>query len=136
MNKQIGTAFFNTDKVILMAFVAVAAAISLPLINKYRIAKNVEQIIQSTEAIKSQVSDHALAHGKWPLDLKSMKIAAEIELSSGSHYEIKNGVLYVYLDDEPQLQGQLIFTPSRLSNGISWVCDDSSIPSEYQSDEC
>ena len=136
MEKQSGTAFFNTDNMILLAIIGVVAAMLIPLINNYIIAKKVDNIILSTMHIQTKVSDYALEHNKWPLDLKSMTIKPSIKLPLDSHYEVKNGVIYVDLDHKPQLQGQIIFTPIRVGNGVTWVCDDSSIPEEYRSDDC
>mgnify|MGYP004003986319 CR=1 FL=1 len=136
MEKQSGTAFFNTDNMILLAMIGVVAAMLIPLINNYIIAKKVDNIILSTMHIQTNVSDYALKHNKWPLNLKSMMIKTNIKLPLDSHYEVKNGVIYVYLDYKPQLQGELIFTPSRVGKTVTWVCDDSLIPEEYQSDDC
>lgn len=79
-------------------------------------------------AIKTKVSDYALEHNKWPLDLKSMTIESDIKLLLDNHYEVKNGVIFI--------QGQLILMPSRVGKIVTWVCNDSSIAEEYRFDDC
>jgi type II secretory pathway pseudopilin PulG len=120
MERQSGTAFFNTDNMILLAIIGVVAAMLIPLINNYNIAKKVDNIILSTMHIQTKVSNYALEHNKWPLNLKSMTIKPSIKLPLDSHYEVKSGVIYVYLDYKPQLQGELIFTPSRVEKSITF----------------
>ncbi len=108
----------------------------MPLINEYNLARKVDEIILSIRPIQGKVADYALEHNQWPPSLESIKINPAIKLPLDSHYEVKNGVISVYLDNKPQLQGQIVFTPSRGGNSVTWTCDGSSLPEEYRSDDC
>ena len=116
--------------------IGILASIAFPAYSDYKIrAKLIEGHVVA-DSLRREVESYEAVNSQWPSSIDDIGQTNKILPDSVKSVEIDNGVIFIVPNDDLNLEGAIIYSPSKSGDEIIWDCKESTIKSKYLPQDC
>jgi len=141
--KKVQQGFTLIELMIVVAIIGILAAIAIPAYQDYTIRTKISEVMVMASAAKTTTSEYYLSSGSMPDSTGQAGINtddAQSEYVSAIAFATGTGVAsltYTLANLGADVNGEtVIFVGSGSSNGVAWVCTDSSADPRFLPANC
>lgn len=140
--KKIQQGFTLIELMIVVAIIGILAAVALPAYQDYTIRAKMSEVIGMAAAAKTSMSEYYVSMGQMPTGAASAGVNTSAlqstYVSSVTFSRTSSTVAQVSyaIQNLSPATGNLIFVGTGGANGVSWVCNTSTVPEKYLPANC
>ena len=139
--RKLQAGFTLIELMIVVAIIGILAAVALPAYQDYTIRAKLSEVVGMAAAAKTSVSEYYATIGNMPAN----PTTAGINISTLQSVYVKSvayvgngvtGTITFGITGLSPASGNLIFTGTGSSNGVQWICTNSTITKKYLPANC